>query len=590
MKVRALAVGDERSNAIGSVELECTPFGLVIAYLGVGAFSEGYAPGALTHGTLVSIPYPDIKTARFEGPRLYLELSPTTTPHHKLVLTGFSVGDGTHRHELYRQRVILRASAFAFALVTALVAALLVPRVSPGASALLALAIAAIGATAVLAIGFFVDRKLITGQLEGEAAQDALAAELRVYVPNLVRLDRPPPKPPKALPLPDFQGFLPRTTAAIAITLTAGGLAAVLVANWMVRSPERRQAQLDSSVAGEGEEEPVTSTPEAISLEAPAAANPAPPAAPPPSPTLPAAQVPSSSPSASAPEPLRRGGNCSCERASSALWERSIPKLSVLVLSTRLRQDGRRKRLELDIAVVNNSGSDMNDVTLRVNFYERDPGPGGRRHFSRHRVLFFEGPLAPGQAIKWSTDARGVEFELENPVEGDIGPGGDEAAPADAFAELLNANHRPVRMHAAMMLAYLGDPRARDAALKLQDALREEEAPYLRRVLDAVDTLWPCEVEITENGPLRRVSSCIYNASSQKRDQLIVKVNALESEVSLAHPVGAPPAILGESVWSVPGPLEPQQGARVELDLDLAKIKADTAQAFEFLVGRQGEL
>src|SRR5690606_19862779 len=119
---------------------------------------------------------------------------------------------------------------------------------------------------------------------------------------------------------------------------------------------------------------------------------------------------------------VSRTGQCQCHRAASVLWETAVPKLSVLVLSTRLRQAERRKHLELDIAVVNNSNEELSDITLRVNFYERDPAPWNRRHFSRHRVLFFEGPLRPGQAIKWSTEARGVEFELENPIEGDIGP------------------------------------------------------------------------------------------------------------------------------------------------------------------------
>ena len=117
MKVRAIALGEQRSNAIGTVELECAPYGLVIAYLGVGSFSEGYAPGALTRGTLVTVPYTAIRQARFEGERLLLEIDPDLTPHYKLVLGGFTISDGTHRHELYRQRLVLRTGAFRFALV-----------------------------------------------------------------------------------------------------------------------------------------------------------------------------------------------------------------------------------------------------------------------------------------------------------------------------------------------------------------------------------------------------------------------------------------------------------------------------------------
>lgn len=599
MKVRAVALAEERSNAIGTVELECAPFGLVIAYLGVGSFSEGYAPGALTHGTLVTVPYPNIRQARFEGERLLLEVDPELTPHHKLVLGGFTIGDGTHRHELYRQRLVLRTGAFGFALVCALVAALAVPRLSPSSSATLALVIAVIAATTVLGLGFFIDRKLVSGELTGEAAQNALVHDLRLYLPDLVRLDRPAPKPPKALPLPDFQGFLPRTTAAIVITLTAGGLAAVLVSKWMLDAPERT-AESDRAFpeAMEPESESALAAAPVMDLDAEASDQPLSPAAAAAAPAAPAAArapapAPADDPAAgsagnAAAGDVVRTGQCQCTRSSSLLWQENVPKLSVLVLSTKLRQDGRRKNLELDIAVVNNSSEALDDVTLRVNFFERDPPPSNQRHFSRHRVLFFEGPLEPGQAIKWSTDARGVEFELENPVPGDIGPGGDGAAPADAFAELLNANHRPVRLHGAMMLAYLGDARAKEGALKLQDALRDEEASYLRRVLDAMAAVRPCQVEVTGTGPTRTVRACVFNGSGGKQEQLMLKLNALDAGFNLAYPVGNPPGILGERAWNIPGPLAAGQGARVQTSVNLSDIKGDGAKAFEVLVGQRG--
>lgn len=584
MKVRAIALGEQRSNAIGTVELECTPYGLVIAYLGVGSFSEGYAPGALTRGTLVTVPYTAIRQARFEGERLLLEIDPDLTPHYKLVLGGFTISDGTHRHELYRQRLVLRTGAFGFALVCALVAALAVPHLSPTSSATLAIGIAVIVAATVLGLGFFIDRKLVSGELTGEAAQNALVHDLRPYLPELVRLDRPAPKPPQALPLPDFQGFLPRTTAAIVITLTAGGLAAVLVSKWMLDAPER-VARADRSYADteDYEAEPLPAAAPVAQLDPGALAAPEPTDTPPAvaAPPTPTADTPSAG-------DVVRTGQCQCARAASLLWQQAVPKLSVLVLSTKLRQNGRRKHLELDIAVVNNSSQSLEDVTLRVNFFERDPPPSNQRHFSRHRVLFFEGPLEPGQAIKWSTEARGIEFELENPVEGDIGPGGDGAAPADAFAELLNANHRPVRLHGAMMLAYLGDARAKEGALKLQDALRDEEASYLRRVLDAMQPVRTCEVEVSGAGSTRTVKACVFNASDQKQEQLMVKLNALDAGFNLAHPVGSPPAILGERAWNVPGAIPPGQGARVQTTVNLSELKGDGAKAFEVLVGQRG--
>ncbi len=93
MKVRATAVAAERANAIGSVELECTPHGLSVAYLGVGAFSEGYAPGALTMGTRITVPWAKVQEARVEGDQLFFAFDPELTPHHRMVLTAFSTGD-----------------------------------------------------------------------------------------------------------------------------------------------------------------------------------------------------------------------------------------------------------------------------------------------------------------------------------------------------------------------------------------------------------------------------------------------------------------------------------------------------------------
>jgi hypothetical protein len=269
------------------------------------------------------------------------------------------------------------------------------------------------------------------------------------------------------------------------------------------------------------------------------------------------------------------------------LWQFPLPKLSVLVLQSKLRQEGRRKHLEVDIAVVNNSKDELRDVTLRVNFYERDQPPSSERHFSKHRVLFFEGPLAPGQAIKWSTDARGVEFELENPVAGDLGPNGEGAAPADALAELLNANHRPVRLHGAMMLAFLGDPRAKEGALKLRDALRDEEGDYLRRVLAALADVHACDLKVSGSGATRGIEACVYNASAEKKENLAVRVNALEEEVSHSHPIAEPPRILGERIWRIPAAVNARMGVRVQATFDLAQAKADGAKAFEVVAGRE---
>ena len=121
MKVRAVAVASEQSNAIGTVELECTPHGLMLVHLGVGSFSEHYAPGALTTGTRVLVPWAAIERAEMDGDRLFLAFDPVLSPHHRLLLANFSTGHSAEPHTVRRQRLIVRLAA-GFAACAALVA------------------------------------------------------------------------------------------------------------------------------------------------------------------------------------------------------------------------------------------------------------------------------------------------------------------------------------------------------------------------------------------------------------------------------------------------------------------------------------
>src|SRR5690348_769468 len=109
MRARAVAVPSDRSNAVGSVELECTPFGLLIVHHGVGAFQDGYAPGAVTSGTRVVVPWGAVREASIQGDRLLIAVDETLTPHNRLMLAGFSTGDPPEPGERRKQRFLLRA-------------------------------------------------------------------------------------------------------------------------------------------------------------------------------------------------------------------------------------------------------------------------------------------------------------------------------------------------------------------------------------------------------------------------------------------------------------------------------------------------
>jgi hypothetical protein len=250
------------------------------------------------------------------------------------------------------------------------------------------------------------------------------------------------------------------------------------------------------------------------------------------------------------------------------LWSDPIPRLEILVLKERVRQGRgaphkesvRKRYTDVDVAVVNNGSTELDEISLLVLFYERDPGPSGRRTQVSSRPLFYEGPLLPGQALKWSTDAEGTEIEIQGPALGSLGAEGESAAPSDRFVDLLKAQNRPVRMHGAKMLAFLGDPRARDGALALREALREDEAPYLGRLLQAVGDLKVCRLEVRDERENRHVHGCLYNASAEPKTNMGVKLRGLDASVRSSDPVGAPPNLLVEEIIAVPGELASRTG------------------------------
>jgi hypothetical protein len=556
MRYRAVAVASERSNAVGTVELECTPHGLFIAYLGVGAFSEGYAPAALASGTGLTAPWASVSEARVEGGQVLVVIDPKLSPLNRLLLTHFASGRSLPAEELAKRRLVVRFAAVAAALVGALIIGAWLLRSSAETSAGAAIALALLAASVLFGLGFAVDRNLASSGDE-QVALSGFAMELGHYLPALLRLPRAQ-EPPRPLPdISELQGLVPRTTLAIVITLTAGTLGVLLVARWVTTNENEvgrvaaRMLEPPKDLATPAE------TPRAASLPAAVASN---------------VQA-ATTPAAAAPGGITANGECRCARADSALWARPIPRLSVLVLSQHVRlgrnadENKRKKYLELDVAVVNNSNKELDEVALMVLFYERDPPPGNKRSQISNRSLFFAGPLLPGQAIKWSIEAEGTEFEIQNPITGDIGPNGEDAAPANRLAELLSAKNRPVRLHGAMLLAFLGDPRAKDGVLGLREALRDDEAPYLTRLIQALSDVRVCQLRQSPGS--RSASACAFNASKELKQDQGVKIRGLERVPAIDSPLADPPTVLAETSLKIPGDLAPDTGRSLHFQLDL---------------------
>jgi hypothetical protein len=282
------------------------------------------------------------------------------------------------------------------------------------------------------------------------------------------------------------------------------------------------------------------------------------------------------------------------------LWRNALPRLSPVLIEQNVKPHNNHTHLELELGIVNNSDQVLKDITLDLQFYEDKPGakirstgsisekPSGKddRNEKKHQALYFEGPLRPGQAIKWHVEGRGTSFEVTTPHHETLDPSGKDAAPAAAFEELLStANHRPIRLHGAMMLAALGhDQRAREGALSLREALREDEAPYIDRLLSATGPVATCQLSASEGGALRRVQTCVHNRAATPAADVTLRVRALDRLFDHRNPVAPPPIVIAEQLQRLSAPLAPGSGQLVTLDLDTSNPDSLNPATFEVLV------
>ena len=173
-----------------------------------------------------------------------------------------------------------------------------------------------------------------------------------------------------------------------------------------------------------------------------------------------------------------------------------------------------RPRIELDLALVNNAALALKTVDLVVTFARR--GSGGERRSIIERGLHWPKRLRPGEAVKWRIRARGTELRID--LHNKSATSGGSLAPADAFFKLADARMRAVRVHAAKMLAYLGDPRARPLARELSRLSALEEIARTQ-VLAALEPLRLCDVAHPPGG----LEACLFNGSGVLQRGLIVR-------------------------------------------------------------------
>jgi hypothetical protein len=184
-----------------------------------------------------------------------------------------------------------------------------------------------------------------------------------------------------------------------------------------------------------------------------------------------------------------------------------------LAMARRAR-DGQSK-VELELAIVNNGELTIDTVDLVVTFARRDTE--GRRRFSVERGLHWPAKLEPGEAVKWTVQGKGSELRIDSRYQAVVGDALD-AAPADAFYELRNASLSAVRVHGAMMLAYLGDPRA-GSVMKAFGPLSGVEERALDDLRRLKAPLRACDR--SEQGD--KLSLCLFNASDELARGLVIQ-------------------------------------------------------------------
>jgi hypothetical protein len=117
--------------------------------------------------------------------------------------------------------------------------------------------------------------------------------------------------------------------------------------------------------------------------------------------------------------------------------------------------------------------------------------------------------------------------------------------------------------------------------LELREALREDEAPYLNRLIQAQAPVKVCKLQVE---PARQAgSACLFNSGTEPRKDLGLRVRALAQEVSHADPVGQPPEVRAESSYHVPGELAPNEGRMATFSFD---AKGERVQTFEVFSDR----
>ena len=142
--VRAIAVAHEKSNAVGTIELSCTAVGLLIQFVRVSAYSDGYVPYPTTSTERVTVPYEQVASVEVDSDGLvHLTVDPSCTPYSRMVLAGLVRDPAFDAASSHRRRARVERNVTLAALVAWIPVALTLRAVMPDVSALMVMGVAA---------------------------------------------------------------------------------------------------------------------------------------------------------------------------------------------------------------------------------------------------------------------------------------------------------------------------------------------------------------------------------------------------------------------------------------------------------------
>ncbi len=557
--LRAIAVATDTSDVVGTVDLACEEGGLLLHFVRASAHVSEYVPAVPTRGQRLLVPYQAITAVHDDGEVLRLSLSAARMPHRRLVLTHFTRDLRDDASRVHRRR--LRAQAIVAA-VSATVAGMLgaAARWMPGGPGVVT---AGLGAFASVGAGVWfaqqVGRQVMLGGVETVAERRAFFHELtrrlaphQALVSDGAAATLGPAAASAAAGGPSLSGGSGQSSGDDGERGLLGELGPTLGAVGVAAAVALVAVMSGRSVVGGDEARAPAGGPGPSAVQA--------------------AITPSASAAVVEPEPPM--GLCQCQGPSSPFLPRRVARLTVLPRVVRSRPDPRKPSLSLEVAVVNNAAEAIDEVKGDVEFIL--PGANGGERVRGDSGFYYEN-LRGGRAVKWHLTGRGTSFRVKTNHDELL----DESAlaPADAFAELLSAQTRSVRVHGAMMLARMRDERASRAVAGLREGASDDELPRLDALARAAAPVYVCDIEPVREGPSLALAACVMNTTDEEVGPLSVRaqVMARNDQAQPADPV--PPASVRRQV-RVPA----RTGVRVQGSVDVSAWATDTALQVELML------